>query len=150
MIGAWLGQVGVPTNTRACGFAVAISSKPSRSAPQPPGVCKPAIRSSAACWPEQDRPQQLGEALVARAAEIGLGDLRIDEALLGLLDHLRIGVLPAESRNTPTPTSILSGRGSALAKRDQRKQRIVRRRAEDRQGPWPWRGFAVSMGCAIS
>src|SRR6476646_8645223 len=27
---------------------------------------------------------------------------------------LRIGVLPAPSRNTPTPTSILSGRGSAL------------------------------------
>src|SRR5689334_1156384 len=28
---------------------------------------------------------------------------------------LRIGVLPAASRNTPTPTSILSGRWSALA-----------------------------------
>src|SRR5918994_3099343 len=28
---------------------------------------------------------------------------------------LRIGVSPAASRNTPTPTSILSGRGSALA-----------------------------------
>src|SRR3954449_10158221 len=26
----------------------------------------------------------------------------------------RIGVLPAPSRNTPTPTSIFSGRGSAL------------------------------------
>src|SRR4051794_34603990 len=28
---------------------------------------------------------------------------------------LRIGVFPAASRNTPTPTSILSARGSALA-----------------------------------
>src|SRR5256885_5616567 len=29
---------------------------------------------------------------------------------------LRIGVLPAPSRNTPTPTSIFSGRGSASHK----------------------------------
>ena len=37
---------------------------------------------------EQDRPQQLGKALVAGAAEIGLGHLRIEQPPLGFLHHL--------------------------------------------------------------
>ena len=37
---------------------------------------------------EQDRTKQLGKALVARASEIGLGGLRIEQPLLGFLHHL--------------------------------------------------------------
>ena len=64
---------------------------------------------------KQDRADQLGEALVARASEIGLGFLRLEQDALGILDDLEGSASgPAPSRKTPTPTSIFSGRGSAL------------------------------------
>ena len=80
MIGGWFGQVGVPTNTRASRIRRRdqIEAEPQRAAAarrlQPGNAI---VRGMMA---EQDRPQQLGEALVARAAEIGLGRLRIDAA----------------------------------------------------------------------
>ena len=48
---------GVPTSTFASGRATPISLKPRLSAPQPPGVCSPAMRSSSA-W----RPSTIGRS----------------------------------------------------------------------------------------
>ena len=63
---------------------------------------------------QHDRPKQLGKALVAGAAEIGLGVCVSSSRCSASFMTCRIGVLPAPSRKTPTPTSILSGRGSAF------------------------------------
>ena len=149
MIGGWLGQVGVPTNTRASGLAVAISSKPSRSAPQPPGVCKPGDPLVVGMLAEQDRPQQLGEALVAGAAEIGLGLLRIEQPLLGFLHHLedrRVAGAVAEHADADVDLvrpriGVARGRSAQAANRS--------RRAEDRRVPLPSRRFG-QHGMAIS
>jgi hypothetical protein len=74
---------------------------------------------------EQDRPKQLGEALVARASEIGLGLLRVVKPLLGLLDHL-------EDRRVARPVAEDSDANVdflrtriGVAESDQLEQRIV-------------------------
>ena len=88
---------------------------------------------------EQDRPQQLGEALVAGAAEIGLGLLRIEQPLLGFLHHLedrRVARAVAEDADADVD---LVGPRIGVGQGDQREQRIALRRAEDRRAPLPWR-----------
>jgi hypothetical protein len=82
---------------------VAISSKPSRSAPQPPGVCTPAIRSSSACSPSRIGRSSSAKALVAGAAEIGFGLLRLEQDALGLLHHLEDRRAPLRRRGTRRP-----------------------------------------------
>ena len=74
---------------------------------------------------EQDRAQQLGETLVARAAKIGLGHLRIDEALLGLLHHFEDrGVADSVAKNAHADVDLLGPR-ICVTQRDQPEQRIV-------------------------
>ena len=80
MIGGWLGQVGVPTSTRALrvGRRDQLEPEPERAAAA--GRLESGDPLVVGMLAEQDRAQQFGEALVAGAAEIGLGDLRIDAA----------------------------------------------------------------------
>ena len=80
MIGGWFGQVGVPTSTRACGIGRRdqLETEPKRAAAA--GRLQSRDPLVIGMLAEQDRPQQLGEALVARAAEIGLGLLRLEQA----------------------------------------------------------------------
>ena len=47
MIGMWLAQVGLPTQTVAPGLATLINSANTLKAPLPPGVCATATRLSA-------------------------------------------------------------------------------------------------------
>ena len=142
MIGGWFGQVGVPTNTRAPGLTVAISSNPRRSAPQPPGVCSPASARRRHVDPAGSAAATRRSACRPRCRDRpwfpGVSSRRCSASFI----TFRIGVLPAPSRKTPTPTSILSGRGSALTMRDQRDQRIARLRVEDRRGLSPSRASA--------
>ena len=74
---------------------------------------------------KQDRADQLGEALVARASEIGFGFLRLEQDALGLLDH-REDRRPAlaVAENADADVDLLRPR-IRVAQRDQRKQRVA-------------------------
>ena len=106
------------------GIERAISSNPSRSAPQPPGVCNTDDALVVGMFAEQDRAQQFGEALVAGAAEIGFGFLRLDQPLLGRLHHLEDrGAALAIAEHADPDVDLVWPR-IGIAKRNQREQRI--------------------------
>ena len=88
MIGGWLGQVGVADEHARLrvGRRDQLEAEAKRAAAA--GRLEPGDALVAGMLAEQDRAQQLGEALVAGAAEIGLGHLRIEQPLLGFLHHL--------------------------------------------------------------
>ena len=75
--------------------------------------------------PKHDRPHQLDEALVAGAAEIGLGRLGLEQAPLGLLHHLedrRSALAVAEHADADVD---LVGPRVGIGHDDQREQRIA-------------------------
>src|SRR6478672_8498369 len=113
MIGGWFGQVGAPTKTRAFGLTSASNSNPSRSAPQPPGVCTATMLSSPACSPRTIGRSSSANFLSPALPRYDLLSWWSTSRCSASLITLRIGVLPPPSRKTPTPTSIFSGRESA-------------------------------------
>ena len=135
MIGGWFGQVGVPTNTRALGIGGRDQLEAETQRAAAAGRLQADDALVACMRTEQDRPQQLGEALVARAAEIGLGDLRIEQPLLGFLHHLQDRrIARPVAKHADADIDFVRPR-VGVDHADQRDQRIVRRQAEDRQGP---------------
>ncbi len=111
------------------GSPATTSSAPSRSAPQPPGVCRPTMPVARIGGAEHDRPDQLGEALVALRAEIGLGFLRLEQ--ISARPPSRISG-SAYCRRCPEHADAdvdLVGPGIGGMEPDEREQRIRRLRA---------------------
>ncbi len=91
---------------------------------------------------KQDRADQFGEALVARASEIRLGFLRLEQDALGILDHRedrRSALSVAE--NADADIDLLRPR-IRVAERDQRKQRVALNRWKIGQPSGARVGFA--------
>ena len=82
----------------------------------------PLVRSMLA---EQDRTKQLGEALVARASEIGFALLRLEQDALGLLHHLEDRRAALTVAKHADPDIDLVGPRIGIGHGDQGEQRVT-------------------------
>ena len=107
----WLGQVAAPMNMRMSGLAAFSSSQARRTAPVPPGVWTPNIS-----WPTAS-PKMIGfnrsrKPMSPSGPRYDLVVWVFSRICSAAFTASSTGVAPASLRNTPTPRSIFSARGS--------------------------------------